>query len=75
MEGFFSFNDARLACSNDETCKGIFDVNCEGRMFWTCRGNFQTGFVDSFDVSGRFKSEQISTCAWEKGITFKMTLT
>ena len=78
MEGFSSFDDAKQACIDDDTCKGLFDVNCEGFLFWICRGNIQLGFVESdIDYTGSYKPEYdaTSTCAWEKGTNIKMTVT
>ena len=60
MEGASSFKDARQACIKDSTCKGFFDVDCDGFMFWICRGTFQLWFLDT---------EVYKTCAWEKGKT------
>ena len=79
MEGFSSFDDAKQACIDDDMCKGFFDVNCEGFLYWICRGNITLGFEESdIDYTGFHitpEYEATSTCAWEKGTNIKMTVT
>ena len=70
MEGYRTFSDAKKACIKDIKCTGIFDVLCDGDLFWICKGNIQLGYETSdmdFDTFQAVGNKPIETCAWEKG--------
>ena len=46
--------DAEKECSENPSCTGLYDFECNGGPFFTCSGNL--------------KPSQNDSCAWKKGI-------
>ena len=77
INDFVSLSIAKEECKKDSICNGIFDVDCDGEMFWTCSGKMKPWFIlkdkhgtwkTGRDVYGKPINKSVSSCAWEKGI-------
>ena len=41
VKGYSSLYEAKQDCYMEGQCKGVFDVGCNGDLFWTCEGSFE----------------------------------
>ena len=64
LGGYSSLGLAKLACSTNNACKGIYDPGCDGFRYYLCSEDLRNS--NEFTWNG---SEWMGDCAWNKVTT------
>ena len=63
LRGYPSLSEAKIGCKNNSNCSGVFDVDCDDYLFWSCEGKIES-------IDSTLSNELDKTlCLWERGTT------
>ena len=68
LRGYPSLSEAKIGCKNNSNCSGVFDVDCDDYLFWSCEGKIES-------IDSTLSNELDKTlCLWERGTTSILTM-